>query len=156
MKTIAIISAFQAGQTLPANMENSTRLKTALLARFPAHAIETVTGVYKGSREIAFMIALAEDERYSDDVAFICELQKHFKQETVLHRDSSDGKAHLIYQDGHHKYIGYLRHVPKSLAKSRDNYTLINKRGLYFIADKTDTVGWRSLLNPNPIRAFGV
>ena len=79
-------------------------------------------GVYKGSKERSFVVVV-NDQADIDTLAGFA--FKSFGQESILHQDSNQ-LARLIYSDGKMETLGKLVQVPKELAETLDNYTLMD------------------------------
>jgi len=79
-------------------------------------------GVYKGTIEKSFVVVV-NDQADIDTLAGFA--FKSFGQESILHQDSNQ-LARLIYSDGRTETLGKLVQVPKELAETLDNYTLMD------------------------------
>jgi hypothetical protein len=81
-------------------------------------------GVYKGSAESSFVVIVREQADIDALTGFAF---KSFGQESILHQDSNQ-LARLIYSDGKTETLGKLVQVPKELAETLDNYTVMEDK----------------------------
>ena len=79
-------------------------------------------GVYKGSKERSFVVVVNDQAEIDTLAGFAF---KSFGQESILHQDSNQ-LARLVYSDGRTETLGKLVQVPKELAETLDNYTLMD------------------------------
>ena len=100
--------------------ENDTRTLN-LMDTFRASeiAFKRVTGVYKGIKEVSFVVVPKND----NDERLIMSIANHFHQECVLSLDKLRN-ASLVFPDGKTQKIGRFVNVAEKIATKFDNYTI--------------------------------
>jgi hypothetical protein len=122
MNTVEQVVILSAELSKLSSVENDRR--TVLLndmiteLRLP---FKSAKGVYKGSAENSFVVIVREQADIDTLTGFAF---KAFGQESVLHQDANQ-LAQLIYANGKTETLGKLVQVPKELAETLDNYTIM-------------------------------
>jgi len=122
MNTVEQVVILSAELSKLSSVENDRR--TVLLNDMIAELrlpFKSAKGVYKGSAENSFVVIVREQVDIDTLTGFAF---KAFGQESVLHQDSNQ-LARLIYSDGKTEILGKLVQVPKELAETLDNYTIM-------------------------------
>lgn len=122
VQQVVILSAELSGLPSISN-DRRTTLLNDMIAELKL-SFKPAKGVYKGSSENSFVV-IVNDQADIDTLANFAFIS--FGQESVLHQDSNQ-LARLVYADGRMETLGRLAQVPKELAESLDNYTVMEDK----------------------------
>lgn len=125
-QSIVILSAESSNLDRYSNHERTSKLRSRLLEM--GLPFDGVTGVYKGTKEVAFLVV-------TNDVDKMKKLAKEFNQEAILSSDANRMSVlHSVNKDVAIE-LGKMRQITSDDAKLLDNYTIVNDNGReYFFA----------------------
>jgi hypothetical protein len=127
---VAFLSAERSNLDRYENQDRTARLRNRLLQL--GLGFEGVTGVYKGTKEVAFMVV-------TSDFDAMRKLAAEFEQEAIMTSDANRMST-LHFASGEKMELGKLRQIDKNDAVLLDNYTIVEYNGKeYFYATSKQT-----------------
>jgi hypothetical protein len=119
MLPVVLISAELSSADRYMNQDRTSRLRSRLIEL--GLPFDGVTGVYKGTKEVAFLVV-------TSDVEQMQKLAREFSQEAILSSDANRMST-LHFSNGYAKTVGKLKQITKEEAFSLDNYTIVTDNG---------------------------
>jgi hypothetical protein len=125
---IVFISAELSNLDRYANQDRTARMRNRLLQM--GLGFEGVTGVYKGTKEVAFLVV-------TQDFDAMRKLAAEFEQEAIMTSDANRMST-LHFASGEKMELGKLRQIEKDSAILLDNYTIVEYNGkeYYYASSK--------------------